>query len=102
MQKLHMCEKDYNWNPSTCICKNSKYLKSAGDNSVTKCDEILNVMDNTARKNTNVTKSASINCHRKKIRYCYKKIRDFHTVLLAMILLLKLLSFAIIMQNKKV
>ena len=23
------CKKDYSWNPSTCICKNSKYLKSA-------------------------------------------------------------------------
>ena len=34
------CEKDYNWNPSTCICENSKYLKSIADNSVISCYEI--------------------------------------------------------------
>ena len=28
------CKKDYNWNPSTCICENSKYLKSITDDSV--------------------------------------------------------------------
>ena len=29
------CEKDYIWNPSTCICENSKYLKSVANTSVT-------------------------------------------------------------------
>ena len=28
------------WNPSTCICKNSKYLKSIAAISVIMCDEI--------------------------------------------------------------
>ena len=28
-------KKNYSWNPSTCICKNSKYLKST---SGTECD----------------------------------------------------------------
>ena len=27
-KSYHKCEKDYSWNPSTCICENSKYLKS--------------------------------------------------------------------------
>ena len=39
------CKKDYNWNPSTCICENSKYLKSIADSSVIECDGIITVMD---------------------------------------------------------
>ena len=27
-KKHHVCEKDYIWNPSTCFCKNEKYLES--------------------------------------------------------------------------
>ena len=31
----------YSCNPSTCICENSKYLKSIDDTSVTEYDELL-------------------------------------------------------------
>ena len=31
-------KRNYSSNPSTCICENSKYLKSITDTSVTKCD----------------------------------------------------------------
>ena len=41
--------------------------------------------------------TASINCHRKRVRDCY----ILHTVLLAIILLWWLLLFAVIMQSKK-
>ena len=34
-------EKYYRQNPSTCICENSKYLKSIADTSVLACDEII-------------------------------------------------------------
>ena len=27
-KNYHICKKDYSWNPSTCICVNSKYFKS--------------------------------------------------------------------------
>ena len=37
----HICEKDYIWNPATCSCKNSKYLRSIIDDSVITCDEII-------------------------------------------------------------
>ena len=40
------CKKDYSWNPSTCICEKSKYLKSITDTSVIECDEIIFVMSN--------------------------------------------------------
>ena len=91
------CKKDYTFNPSTCICENSKYLKSVADISVTECDEIIFVMDiastkktntratkKTNTKATNVTSTASINYHSKKVRNCY----ILHTVLLVIIVLL--------------
>ena len=30
-KNYHKCKKDYSWNPSKCICKNGKYLKSIVD-----------------------------------------------------------------------
>ena len=70
------CKKDYSCNPSTCICKNSKYLKHISDESVIEVDEIITVMDivSTRRTNTretNGTTTASINCRSKKVRDCY-------------------------------
>ena len=45
--------KGYNWNPSTCICENSKYLKSVADTSVITCDKIISVMGILSTKMTN-------------------------------------------------
>ena len=36
----YICEKEYLWNPSTCICENGKYLASGMDKII--CDEIIN------------------------------------------------------------
>ena len=82
------CKEKYSWNPCTCICENTMYLRSVADTSVTKCDEILIVMNNlsTQRTNTittNVISTASINRQSEKVRDCY----ILHTVLLAIILL---------------
>ena len=82
-------QKDYSLNPSTCICENSKYLKSIADTSVIEWDKIITVMDILSTKikiatATNVTTTASINCHSKKLRDCY----ILHAVLLAITLLL--------------
>ena len=53
------------------------------------CDEIITVMDIASTKMTNtiatnVTSTASVNCHSKKVKDCY----ILHTVLLAVMLLL--------------
>ena len=48
--KNYKCEKHYSWNPSTCICNNSKYLKSVADILVTECNEIIIVMNNLTTK----------------------------------------------------
>ena len=68
------CLKDYSWNPSTCICEISRYLKSIVDESVIVCDEIINVTDSASKIVTNtiptsVTSIASINSDDKKVRY---------------------------------
>ena len=34
-------EKDHIWNPTTCSCKNGKYLANIMDDSVISCDEII-------------------------------------------------------------
>ena len=47
-----MQEKDYCYNPSTCIWENSKFLKSIADTSVTECGEIIIVMDILSTKKT--------------------------------------------------
>ena len=40
-KKHRICEKDYVWNPSLCICGNGKYLASIMDDLVITCDEII-------------------------------------------------------------
>ena len=52
-KNYHKSEKDYSWNPIICICENSKYLKGVIDTSVTKCDEIVIVMNTLSTKKTN-------------------------------------------------
>ena len=37
-KKHCICEKDYVWNSSTCICENRKYLAGVMGNSVITCD----------------------------------------------------------------
>ena len=44
-QKIHVCKKDYVWNPSKCICENGEYLASIMDDSMILCDEIIKSYD---------------------------------------------------------
>ena len=60
-----MCEKDYIWNPATCSCKNGRYLASIIDDSVNRCDAIVETTKSTLvkifpTKNTS-TKNSSTN-----------------------------------------
>ena len=43
VKNYRKCKKDYSWNPSTCICGNSKYLESIADTSVIECDGTITV-----------------------------------------------------------
>ena len=45
--------KVYNWNLSTCISENSKYLQNTVNTSVTNCDEIIIAVDSVLAKKTN-------------------------------------------------
>ena len=51
-------KKNYGWNSSTCICENSRYLKSIVDDSVVVCNEIINVGDSAW---TNLANTISTN-----------------------------------------
>ena len=55
-------KKDYRWNPSTCTCEISKYLKSIANTSVIKSDEIISVMNIEMYKND---KCYSNKCNKK-------------------------------------
>ena len=59
-------QKDYTWNPSTCICENSNYLKSIADPSVTVGDGIIIAIDNLSIKKRNTIA--------KKGKYCSNKL----------------------------
>ena len=60
------------------------------------CDEIISVIDIEPTKMTNImARNVTRNCHSKIVKYCY----IFHTVLLAIILLLIIAIISIIMQN---
>ena len=45
VKKHHICEKDYVWNPAICNCENGKFLASIMDDSVIKCDKVLEPYD---------------------------------------------------------
>ena len=64
MQKHHICEKDYIWNPATCSCEIGKYLASIVGDSVITFDEII---DAVAKSNDKETKTVSTNFYEKKI-----------------------------------
>ena len=70
---------------------------------MTKCDEIVFVMDNLSTKKTNTiatdaTTTAWRNCHIKKLKACY----ILHAVLLGIILLLIITIIGYHLQSKKV
>ena len=65
---------------------------------MTECDEIISVMDIVSTKKTNVTSTASINCHSIELRDRYV----LHTVLLAIILLLVIIIFSSHCTKQKV
>ena len=50
--------KNYIWNPSTCSCENGKNSASIIDDSVTKCNEIIDAdLDAESKSNNEETKS---------------------------------------------
>ena len=86
------CKDNYCWSPVTCVCENSKDLKSVTDTIVTKCDEIIIFTDNLSTKKTNtvttnVRSTVLTNCQSRKVRNCC----IFYTLLLAIILTLIIL-----------
>ena len=40
-KRIHLCQKDYVWNSTTCNCENGKYLASIMYNLGIICDEVI-------------------------------------------------------------
>ena len=78
--KKHICQKDYIWQPITCISENGKYLASIIENSVITCDEII-------RK----TKTVATNFNKKNI---IRETKSF-TILFAFLLITIALLIAV-------
>ena len=68
--KYRACKKNYSWNPSTCICENSKYLKHIVADSVIACDKVIYVMDIVPINMTStIPTNISANSDDKKVIY---------------------------------
>ena len=50
-KKIHVCEKDYVWNPALCNCENGKYLASLMDKII--CDESIDIKDKSFNNKNN-------------------------------------------------
>ena len=106
-KKYYTSKKCYIWNPSTCICENSRYLKDIADNSVIFFNKIVSVKDSASTNVTNIVPSnvtntvptnfvstlsisimfaAPINSNDKKVRY-KMDYHIYHIFLLVTILL---------------
>ena len=69
-----MFKKNYNWNPSSCVCENSRYLKSIVEYSVVVCDEIISVMDSVSANVTNtISTNTRVLCHVQDNEYFVNK-----------------------------
>ena len=45
VKKIHVCQKDYVWNPAASICENEKYLATIMDDSAIIFDEVIKTYD---------------------------------------------------------
>ena len=45
VKKYQKCKKHHSWDPSTCICENSNYLKSIANTSMIECDETISAIN---------------------------------------------------------
>ena len=52
-QKIHVCKKEYVWNPSKCICENGKHLASIMGDLTIICHEIITSYEKKEKKYSN-------------------------------------------------
>ena len=88
-KNYQMCKENFSWNPSTCICKNGKYLGSSNDNSVIRCGKIISAVGNVS---ATVSSTVSTNFCNKKVRYKM----DFYILLTVFLVIILLFIIAII------
>ena len=89
-KKHPLCEKDYVWNTTVCICENGKYLASIMDDSVITCDEIIDVEETNFNEIT-------ITCKRK----CFYILLAFLLITIALLIAVSIYYYMIKVQAKK-
>ena len=90
-KKIHVCEKDYVWNPDRYNCRNGKCLASIMDDSAIIYDEVIKSYDEEI-------KTIPTNFNQKKLTY---KTQRFY-ILLVFLLITVALFIAAKISSKKV
>ena len=80
--KIHVCEKDYAWNPATCNCESGKYLASITNYSTIISDEVI-------KSYNEKIKTIPSNFNEKKLT-C--KTQSFYTLLASLLITTVLLT----------
>ena len=71
LKKIHVCEKDYICNPSTCTFENGNYLESIVGDSVITCNEIIEVTNLSRKLRVHKFKRKNVNLQYKNFLYFY-------------------------------
>ena len=87
-KKYRICEKEYVWNPSTCICENGKYLASIMNDSTIICDEVIDADAKLSPKEDDGTTTIPTNFNEKKVT-C--KTQNFYILLVFLLITIALL-----------
>ena len=91
-KKRHECEKDYNWNPSTCSCENGRYLVNIMDDLAITCDEVIESYDKeTKTTSTNFDKKKAI-CNTQNIYILLAFLLITIALLIALLLVFTVIS----------
>ena len=84
VEKTYMCGKDYMWNPARCNCEDGKYLACIIEDSVIRCDEIID-----AKETKTITKN--IICELKSF---YISL-SFLLIIIALLIAVRIYCYAI-------
>ena len=89
----HVCEKDYVWNPSKCICENGKYLASIIDDSAIICDEVIMSYEEKI-------KNIFTNFNEKKVTWKTQNITSLFLITITLLISVSIYCYLIKYQGK--
>ena len=93
-KKIHVCEKDYVWNPSKCIFENRKYWASIMDDSAIICDEVIKSYEEEI-------KNSPTNFNEKKVTYKTHILLAFLLITIALLITVSSYCYMMKYQTKQ-